>query len=121
MDQQTPFSWTYSIGIQEEIEVYLYIWDDLADIYDLEISVETNDNTALCCFSGVLVGIAVLGGLPLGIVFLVLFLRRKGPKDIEKDYTREIRNLEKKIKEMEELGIDTKKEKKLLEEYKRAK
>ncbi len=114
----TPFEKSIYIGTADEVEFYIDIFGGY-DIDDLSVSIETNNSYVEVCL-GSLIGISCfLIGLPLGIILLVLHFKTLRTGSIDKKYDREIKDLERKIKEMESLGLDTRKERKLLEDYKR--
>lgn len=106
-------------GQQYYILIENYNYDTAWVDYSYRIESNAIDPAAslLCIICGVsAIGFALVGG----IILLIIILNVSKKKKKKKGYEKEIDDLEKKIKEMEELGLDTKKERKLLAKYKRS-
>ena len=105
-------------GVVDILDIYVEILSSEADIDDLYISVETNNAYWATCFGFLGGGALFFIGLISGVIFLILFLKKRSKGDARVNYAREIKDLEKKIEEMEGLGMDTRQERKLLKDYK---
>ncbi len=106
------------IGTVDEVEFYIEIYGGY-DIDDLSISIETNNSHLEVCMGASMSISCFLIGLPLGIILLVFHFKNLRTGSLDKKYDKEIKDLEKKVREMEKLGLNTTKERKLLEGYKR--
>ncbi|MFW3145704.1 MAG: hypothetical protein ACMUIE_02705 [Thermoplasmatota archaeon] len=117
---ETTIDESFSITSTGTVTIEIWIWSLGFDISDLDITIETNSYVGLICFGIVLLPLSFILGAGLGIAFLVVHFKTRGDKKkVDSKYKQEIIDLEKKIKEMDKLGIDTSKERKLLEEYKK--